>query len=170
MQIKAGNILISAPSLDDPNFDKVVIFLTEYNAKGAIGFVINAVFPRMFNELLEFKHSKAFQLYAGGPVEKDSLYFLHRRADLISEGICVTGNIYSGGNFKQAVECINNGSISINAIKLFIGYCGWDDNQLETEIEEGSWLVCNTDSAIVFRADIALLWEELYEAHTSSDL
>ena len=47
--IKTGSILISAPSLEDPYFDKVVIYITEYNDKGALGFVMNQVFERTFS-------------------------------------------------------------------------------------------------------------------------
>jgi putative transcriptional regulator len=162
MHITAGQLLISAPTLDDPNFDRVVIFIAEQNAKGALGFVINRLFPRTFNELMEYRHSLSFKLYEGGPVENESLFFLHRRPDLITGGTLVTDSIYLGGDFKQAVQGINNKTISETELKLFIGYCGWDKDELEAEVEEGSWLVGDSTAEAALTPDIASLWEIFY--------
>ena len=162
MNIYVGKILLSAPSLADPNFDKVVILITEHNEKGALGFVMNKLFSRLFNELVEFNNCKAFPLFDGGPVEKEKLFFLHRRSDLIEGGIRIADNIYTGGNFNQAVQFINNNTINEDDIKLSIGYCGWDYGQLEEEIAEGSWIVSNTHSSIIFTTPIELLLNEIY--------
>lgn len=163
MNIKAGTFLISAPSLEEPHFKKAVIFVTEHNDKGTVGFVINKLFHRKFNELEEFKHSIDFPLHAGGPVDKEHVFFLHHRHDLIEGGTRVIDSIYMGGNFKEAVNIINQLVIPGNDIKLFIGYCGWDANELEEEVKEGSWLIVDADSEIVFSPDVEKLWHKLYE-------
>ena len=165
MHISRGKILISTPSLNDPNFDKVVIFIAEYNEKGALGFVINTLLPRTFNELTAYKHSPPLPIYEGGPVQKESVYFVHRRPDLITGGTQITDSIYLAGDFKQAVECMGNKTLPANDIKLFIGYCGWDEGELEEEITEGSWLICSISAQTVFVPPVAMLWEQLYEAH-----
>lgn len=148
MDITPGTILASSPAMDDPFFEKAIVFITEYNDKGAMGFVINKLFPRTLNELVEFRHSKAFPLYDGGPVNREGLFFIHQRADLIQGGSLVTGNIYLGDNFEEAVRSINNKSLTENDIKLFIGYCGWDDKELDNEIAEGSWIIHTSDMNI----------------------
>lgn len=163
MYISPGKILISKPSLTDPNFDKVVIFIAEYNEKGALGFVINTPFPKAFNELTAYKNSPPLPLYTGGPVEKESLFFLHRKPDLITGSTHVIDSIYLGGDFKQAVQYINDNTLLQSDIKLFIGYCGWDDGELEEEVAEGSWLLGNTTNKTVFTSHVAILWEQLYE-------
>jgi putative transcriptional regulator len=160
--ITPGTFLISALSLEDPNFNKVVLFICEHNPKGAMGFVINKVFPRAFNELAEFNQSVAFTLYSGGPVEKESLFFIHQRPDLIEGGTKITGSIYLGGNFKQAVANINSGVLNNGDIRLFIGYCGWDDSELEAEIAEGSWIEVPLPPPNLFSRDNILLWEQLH--------
>jgi putative transcriptional regulator len=162
ININAGQLLISAPTLDDPSFNKVVIFIAEQNAKGALGFVVNRLFHRTFNELMEYRHSLPFKLYEGGPVENESLYFLHQQPHLIEGGTHIVDSIYLGGDFKQAVQLINNKTIKESELKLFIGYCGWDYGELEDEVKEGSWLVGNNTSEIVFTTDISPLWENLY--------
>ncbi|NLR82398.1 YqgE/AlgH family protein [Chitinophaga eiseniae] len=137
--MNAGMFLSSTPLLDDSFFERTQLFITEVNDKGAMGFVVNKLFPRKFNELVEFRHSIAFSLYDGGPVDREHLYFIHRRPDLIEGGVPVAGDIYVGGDFKAAVKYMNNKTITENDIRLFIGYCGWDSFELEEEIAEGSW-------------------------------
>ncbi|MFT3703805.1 MAG: YqgE/AlgH family protein [Agriterribacter sp.] len=154
MHISPGTILTSSSSMEDPNFQKTIIFIAEYNEKGALGFVVNKIFERSLNELVEFSSSPAFPLYDGGPVDKDHLYFVHRRNDLIPEGSLVIEEIYLGGDFKKAIEHINHIDISPADIKIFIGYCGWDANELEEEIAEGSWIVTDCNSESVFSKNL----------------
>lgn len=161
--IQAGSILISAPSLEDPYFDKVVIYITEHNEKGALGFVMNQVYERKLNELTEFRNSKPFPLYEGGPVEREKLFFIHRIPDSIGEGAPVADGVFMGGNFKQAVQYINTASDAGRTIRLFIGYSGWDANELEAEIEEGSWLLVQASVTTLFEAAEGSLWEALYK-------
>ncbi len=161
MQIKPGILLVSIADDDDPLFEKVEVFIAEYNTKGALGFVINKLFPRVFNELVEFKQAKPLPLYYGGPVEQEHLYFLHQRPDVIEDGALVTGNIYMGGNFKQVVQYSSDGNIAANDIQLFIGYCGWDEGQLEEEIAEGSWMVIDNGTAYLFKHPGEIIWENI---------
>jgi putative transcriptional regulator len=138
-----GMFLNSTSLLDGSFFEKSVILLTEYNEKGAMGFVINKLFPRQFNELEEFSNSIPFPLYDGGPVDREHLFFVHRRPDLIKGGVPLSGNSFTclGGDFREAVKLINNNTLTGKDIRLFIGYCGWDSGELEAEIAEGSWQV-----------------------------
>jgi putative transcriptional regulator len=139
--MNAGMFLRGTALLNDSFFEKAIIFITEKNEKGAMGFVVNKVFPRPINELVEFKDSIPFPLFEGGPVDQEHLYFIHQRPDLISGGDLVVNNIYLGGDFKSAMMHINNKTITEKDIKIFIGYCGWDHPELEEEIAEGSWVV-----------------------------
>lgn len=143
--MKRGIFIQSTPLLQGTYFEGTVIYITEYNSNGATGFIVNRPYPRGFNELEEFKHSIPFPLYEGGPVDTEHLFYIHNQPKLISGGTPVTGNTYVGGDFKQAVRFINNHSISSQHIKLFVGYCGWDEGELEAEIEEGSWVAADYD-------------------------
>lgn len=139
--MKAGIFLKSTALLDGTFFERSVIFIVEYDDKGAMGFVINNPFPRKLNELEEFKRIIPFPLYLGGPVDQEHLYFVHRRPDLIEGGTPVDAGIILGGDFKAAVKHIDEHVLTGNDIRIFIGYCGWDDGELDAEIAEGSWEV-----------------------------
>ena len=150
MKLSAGKILISNASLEDPNFSNTLIFITQYNEAGAMGLVINRLFERPLNALAEFSHCRAFPLYAGGPVDKEHLFFIHRRPDLIPDGDAITGKLYFGGDFTQAIAHINQHALDEAGIKICIGYCGWDKGELEAEIEEGSWRLQESNADIIF--------------------
>jgi len=77
----------------------------------------------------------------GGPVDREHLFVLHKRPDLIEGGKQLNDGLYLGGNMEQVIEAINTNSVSDQQIQLFIGYCGWDVGELEAELEEGSWTV-----------------------------
>lgn len=150
MNLQPGIFIKSTEALSGSVFENATIFITEYNKDGAVGFIINRPFGRTLNELEEFKQDTAFPLYNGGPVEAEHIYFLHRRPDLVTDATKVANGIYLGGNFRQAVDAINNGEISAAQIKIFVGYCGWDGGELEAEIEEGSWVVVEEELDAVF--------------------
>ncbi len=139
MRPQTGMLIRATALLNGTNFDNAIILITEYNEKGAVGFIVNKPFARKLNELEEFKHSPAFPLYEGGPVDTEHLFFIHQRPGVIQEGKFIGEDIYYGGNFKQAITAINNKSLTVSGIKIFVGYCGWNPGELDAEIAEGSW-------------------------------
>ena len=145
MEIRAGKILVSTDAMEDINFEKSIVVIANNDEKGTLGFVINKPFGRNLNELEEFKQSPPFPLYAGGPVDTEHLFFIHRRPSLVQGGTLITGDLFLSGDFARAVAEINKGNLSSAEIKIFVGYCGWDDNELENEILEGSWTLQDAD-------------------------
>lgn len=150
MTLSRGTFLKSTEALNEDYFAGATIYLVEYNQNGATGFVVNKPFGRSFNELEEFKQSINFPLYEGGPVDKEHLFVLHQRPDIIEGSSPVCNRTYFGGNFKHAVTAINNKTLSEKDIKLFVGYCGWDKGELENEIAEGYWLIVDDVEESIF--------------------
>ncbi|MDE1193290.1 MAG: YqgE/AlgH family protein [Arachidicoccus sp.] len=162
MQIEQGNILISTTVSGEDMFERSVILIAEKNESGYIGFMLNKPFPRKLNELAEFRSYKECKLFAGDPVDTDHLFFIHRRPDWIKGGTKIFDNISLGGNFMQAMLQMNDGMIDEEDVKIFIGYCGWDFQQLADEISEGSWFIGKADESIIFSKNISALWSEYY--------
>lgn len=160
MQNLKGSFLVSTPALNDTFFERSVIFITEHNNEGAYGFILNHPFPRKLNELLEFKHAAAIDLYNGGPVANEQLFFLHSSDINIPGGKSINDNIYQGGDFRKAVELLSNGKLSLAEIKIFIGYCGWNSNELESEIAEGSWKILPASTETIFNHAEEIIWNE----------
>jgi len=139
--IKAGIYLKSTAVLNDSFFEDTSILIVDHNEKGSTGFVTNKPFGKSLHELIEFNQAKPFPLMDGGPVDRDHIFLLHKRPDLIDGGEQINAGLYLGGNMDQAIEAINNGDLNPKDIQLFIGYCGWDAGELEAELEEGSWIL-----------------------------
>jgi len=139
--LKAGIYIKSTAALIGSFFEDTTILLVEHNEAGSTGFVTNKPFGKSLNDLLEFNHAKPFPLMDGGPVDREHLFVLHKRPDLIEGSKQLTDGLYLGGNMEQVIEAINTSSASDQQIQLFIGYCGWDKGELEAELEEGSWTV-----------------------------
>ena len=140
-ELKAGFYIKSTAALIGSFFEHTTILLVEHNEAGSIGFVTNKAFGKSLHELIEFNHVKPFPLMDGGPVDREHLFVLHKRPDLIDGGIQITNGYYLGGNMGQVIEAINTSDANTEEIQLFIGYCGWDTGELEAELEEESWTI-----------------------------
>lgn len=137
-----GHLLIAEPSiLGDVSFNRSVILLTEHNAiEGSIGFILNKPLGYTINDLI-IDIDASFEIYNGGPVEQDNLYFIHTLPEIIPNSIEISNGIYWGGNFEITKQLINEHKITKENIRFFLGYSGWTVNQLEGELEENVWIV-----------------------------
>jgi putative transcriptional regulator len=139
--LKAGFYIKSTDALIGSFFENTSILLVQHNEAGSIGFVTNKSFGKSVHELIEFNHTKPFPLMDGGPVDREHLFVLHKRPDLIDGGKRIPNGLYLGGKMEQVIEAINSRVANQQEIQLFIGYCGWDVGELEAEVEEGSWTI-----------------------------
>ena len=129
----------------DDYFNQSLLCIIENDKSGAVGFIINRPFRRTLNELKEFSSLPSFPLYEGGPVDDEHLHFLHRKPDIIKEGKQVSSDIYYSGNFREATNAIAKGILHQNDIRIFVGYCGWDADELEKEMRAGEWEKVDAD-------------------------
>ena len=139
MVIQPGMVLQSTPLLHDTFFEHSYLLITEVREDGPIGFVLNKLHDRKFNELIEFQHRQALTLFIGGPVEQDKLFFIHPHASLVPDAQPITEHIFLGGDFNSLLDAMDAQLVLPSEVKLLLGYCGWDAGQLESEILEGSW-------------------------------
>jgi putative transcriptional regulator len=136
-----GMLLVAEPSIiGDASFNRSVVLLAEHSETGSIGFILNKVLDFTLKDLIP-ELNKGFKIYNGGPVEQDNLYFIHKIPDLIPESIEISNGIYWGGNFEAVKELILKGLITDKQIRFFLGYSGWDAEQLQEELISNSWIV-----------------------------
>ncbi|MEN8117004.1 MAG: YqgE/AlgH family protein [Bacteroidota bacterium] len=146
-----GRILIAEPFLSGNYFNRSVVFLVAHSEKGAVGFILNKKvdFP-IQDAFPDFPDFNA-DVYLGGPVATDSIYFIHKLGDKLPGSIHVLGDLYWGGDFEVLKRDISLGKINSVDIRFFLGYSGWDAGQLEDELKEDSWLVTDVDPEAVMR-------------------
>ena len=146
-----GRILIAEPFLSGNYFNRSVVFLVAYSKKGAVGFILNKKvdFP-VQDAFPDFPDFNA-DVYLGGPVSTDSVYFIHKLGDKLPGSIHVMGDLYWGGDFEVLKRDIRGGKINSSDIRFFLGYSGWDGGQLEDELKEDSWLVTDVEQNEVMK-------------------
>ena len=148
---KKGRILISEPFLPGNYFNRDIILLVAHGKKGSVGFILNKKLDFQIQDYISGFDDFEADVYMGGPVSTDSIYFIHRRSDLIPGSIPVLGDICWGGDFEEMKRLINLGIIQAAEVRFFLGYSGWDAGQLDREIRENSWLVNNVEGQMVMR-------------------
>tara|TARA_B100000767_G_C19761487_1_gene535348 strand:+ start:415 stop:999 length:585 start_codon:yes stop_codon:yes gene_type:complete len=159
-----GSVLISDPFLNDPYFGRSVVVLCEHNEEGTFGFVLNN-----FAEIDLHKIDSNFpdinaRIGFGGPVSKDSLFFIHSLGVEISNSLQIQENLFYGGDFDQICRVLEKTPKARKKIRFFIGYSGWDLEQLDAELKEKSWItVNNVDHELILDTTLDDLWKKALE-------
>lgn len=155
-----GKLLIADPSMGDNSFGRTVVLLTEHNENGSVGFILNRPLGFNLKDIVPDLNCNA-EIYNGGPVEQDNLYFIHQSPDIIPNSIEICNGIYWGGDFNAVKSLINEKKIDTNTIRFFLGYSGWSSKQLIMEMKEDSWVVSKESSSPrVFKIKIKNLWKK----------
>ncbi len=160
LEPEKGKLLISDPFLDDDYFRRSLIYLCEFNKEGSFGFVINNFISINLHDLDESFPEIETQISLGGPMEINSLYFIHTLGDKINNSLLIDENVYLGGDFQQLSVFIKEDESIIKNVRFFIGYSGWAANQLDTEIRNNSWIVSEMSSSkLLFDSQSKLTWK-----------
>ena len=160
-QPRKGCYLLANAYLGDPNFDRSVVLLTAHNEDGSLGFVMNQPTDISLNALLpEFPEFPA-PVFNGGPVEKDHLYYVHSREDLIPDSQKIRDGLYWGGEFDALKEQVLTGALHPQDIHFYLGYSGWSVGQLHEEIKEKSWSIMDPRRIGLTDMRSADLWKGL---------
>jgi putative transcriptional regulator len=144
-----GKILISEPFLPDTFFNRSLVYLTDHNPQGSVGFILNKKLDLKVSAAIAGFEGWNENLNMGGPVAPDTLHYLHNLGDLIPKSVLVEGNIFWGGDIDSIRELIKIGKIKQSQIRFFLGYSGWSAGQLERELNENSWVITRVKSDII---------------------
>ena len=87
---------------------RTVVFLCEHQEQGSFGFVLNKNYEHSLDELVPDLAGLNLPVHYGGPVQMDTLHFLHQYPDKIPGGFEVIDGVYWGGEFETAVELLRN--------------------------------------------------------------
>ncbi|MDQ2752809.1 MAG: YqgE/AlgH family protein, partial [Bacteroidota bacterium] len=118
-ELKKGDLLIADPFLKDPNFMRTVVLLCDHQKEGTIGFVLNRKYNKTVGELISQLETCNFPVYYGGPVQTDTVHFLHKRPDLIADGLPVGNGIFWGGDFEIVAELMRNNELEQSMVRFY---------------------------------------------------
>lgn len=152
--VAKGKCLISEPFSPDSYFGRSVVLITEHSpTEGTLGYILNKPVEIPIKELFpDFPDFQA-QCFVGGPVNPETVHFIHNRPDLIPDSTQVMKGVYWGGDFELLKDLIEAGSMLPKEIKFYLGYSGWSPEQLIQEIDEKYWIVSDITPNQIMTAD-----------------
>lgn len=182
MSVLAPGLLIAAPPLEDPNFDRSVVLLASHGKNGAFGWVINGERVMSLSELathagLECDHSSSgpgingYNVYLGGPVGREQVWLLYRteeRLQAIPDQFDVGFGITASPS-QKVLEAILQGHAP-KSLRGVMGFAGWEPAQLEQEIARGSWLPASAEASLVFDVSLEDMWAQAYRRAGTSPI
>lgn len=160
-QLQKGINLIAEPFLADPSFARTVVLLCAFEeAEGCFGFVINRATDKTLKDLKIGLTDFAWPIFEGGPVQKDTLHYLHQYPEFFPDAVEVTEGLFWGGDFDLLIELIIEGKIERHKIKFFLGYSGWDAEQLEEELKQHSWIISPGTCKLSLQVKANDIWKQ----------
>lgn len=158
--VKSGQILLAEPFMLDPYFKRAVVLLCEHHDQGSIGFILNKSIDMKVNDLMSEFPTFDAEVFYGGPVQTDTLHYVHNVGELLEESVKVSEGVWWGGDFDKLKFLISTELIQPENIRFFVGYSGWSGGQLGEELEIGSWVGADMDANYVFKTKPAKLWSQ----------
>jgi putative transcriptional regulator len=153
-----GRLLVAAPTLLDPNFDRTVIFLLEHSDEGALGVVVNRPSELPVRGTIDdWAHLAADPavVFVGGPVASNAVIAVAEanRDELDDQWTPLVGALGTV-DLESSPDLIPG----IDRVRVFAGYAGWAPHQLEAEIDENAWFVVDLEPGDLFCASPEELW------------
>jgi putative AlgH/UPF0301 family transcriptional regulator len=157
-----GKVLVAARNLGDPNFAGTVILLVHYDGKGAVGVILNRRTDVPLSRVLNLNAAKdrSDPIYLGGPVEPTVVSGLFASPAKVEKAENVFGGVYLISD-KALFEKTISGRPDPGVFHVYLGYAGWSQDQLRSEVQLGAWFIFPADTATVFNPDPDSLWLEM---------
>ena len=165
----SGKLLVAMPGIDDPRFERAVLYLCAHNEEHAMALAVNRpveglTVPDLLVRLgvASDIHMPADLVLLGGPVERERGFVLHTddytckdSSVAIADGVALTAT-------REVLQALASDHRPRRSL-LALGYAGWGPGQLEREVKENVWLVCDPDEALIFGSDHEHKWSRALE-------
>lgn len=159
-----NNLLIAMPSLNDPNFERTVIYLCEHHEQGSVGLIINRPmqFPLsiVFEQLeIEPIHVETNQrpLLFGGPVQPERGFVIHKQTGIWRSSLVLQDEV-TVTTSNDIIRAIAQDK-GPKDVLVTLGYTAWTGDQLEQEVMDNVWLICPYKSEILYEVPFQERWE-----------
>jgi putative transcriptional regulator len=168
--------LVALPNLEDPLFSRSVILISEHNAEGATGFVLNhpmlqdnETLTQMVAEIRDVSGEKVLEyeelLFTGGPVQNDSIFALHDVEELSIHDTKIVDGLYLSSHAETFHRLLETDDYK-HRRRFFMGVSTWQADQLDSELRSGAWFSVAYDKKFLFcelsEDEIDERWKEKY--------
>lgn len=160
----AGRMLVAAPRIADPRFQRSVIVLIRHDPDGALGLIVNrAVGSGSLKKFLKGlgreggERGGDLAIHYGGPVQADLGFVLHSADFAGAASEPVSGGL-AWSPAPDVLEAASRGE-GPRRLLFALGYSGWGPGQLDGEIARGDWLIAPADEALIFETTGDAAWD-----------
>ncbi|MDE7080523.1 MAG: YqgE/AlgH family protein [Muribaculaceae bacterium] len=165
LSLKGGDILVSSPLLNDPNFRRSVVLILERDrAGGYLGLVINHPLDLTLAEICQVNDAEeSIRVFCGGPVDMQRLFWIHSFGTHLNGALEVLPGLWVGGDYDLMISRLASEERIAGSARFFLGYSGWTSGQLEREIKAGAWGVLSNllDPGLLIQENPDSLWTTL---------
>ena len=159
----SGRLLVATPLLTEDTFARTVVQLLQHDTDdGALGVVVNRPSHAPLSEIVPgwgMLASEPSTVFVGGPVQPSAAICLARlRAGAGEDPSYVQ---VPGAPWLGTVDLDMEAADAVEEVRVFAGYAGWSPGQLEDEVEQGGWWVCDALPGDCFSGDPAHLWRQV---------
>lgn len=157
-----GKVLVANRNLGDPSFAGTVILLVQFDGKGVVGLILNRRTDVPLSQVLDLKAAKdrSDLVYLGGPVEPKAVLALFESSAKVGKADNIFGGVYLISD-KALFEKTISARPDAGVFHVYLGYAGWTQDQLRTEVQLGAWFIFPADAGTVFNSDPDSLWLEM---------
>ena len=176
-----GQLLLSAPHMQDPNFMHTVVLICQHDENGAFGMTVNRTSSALVRDVFpdaDILRDLDLSIRSGGPVSPNALQILHRlppgvalgelddaggaggddesakgSAALSRAGVEVAPGIRLGADLDGVAQFLASTPDADDYARFVVGYSGWGEGQLDAEMETGAWLPVPATPNLVFARD-----------------
>jgi putative transcriptional regulator len=154
-----GQLLIAGAGIFGAAFRQTVVLLAEHDESSALGFVVNRpsemIAAEAADELARLPLADP-RIYHGGPVQAGAVAVLGEFEHGDFSGNLIFGSVGMLGLGPDGIAIEG-----VRRAKVFSGYAGWGPGQLESELDEGAWVVEDARAEDVFTPDPEHLWRDV---------
>ena len=158
LKVSIGDVLISEPFLDDFYFRRSAILIVDHNDEGSFGVVINKRLNIPFNDIIMGFPKFDAEVYLGGPVDTDRVFFIHTIGEMIPDSHKIMSGLYWSGNINALKAMIKNDLIKSHEVRFYVGYAGWDGGQIRKELKANTWLVGKFSTKEILHTMPSKMW------------
>ncbi|HFE38450.1 MAG TPA: YqgE/AlgH family protein [Gammaproteobacteria bacterium] len=166
--LKKGVFLVASDKIKHGALGKTVIYITQHDAAGTSGFIVNRPTNLLINQAFPEIHASKVTnktLFFGGPLHSQYLFMLTKTQ--FTHGLyAVKQGIYFGAGEEVKMRLRSNNKR--DKIRTYAGFMSWGPGQVANEITNGDWVVAPASLEQLFIDDTSNLWRELYHRWAGS--
>jgi putative transcriptional regulator len=153
-----GQLILDGGKLHGSFFHRTVVLICQHDSEGAFGLILNRTTSSTVGQALVANLPEAVKkqpLFLGGPVQPQTLSFLHSDQFVSDANVMLNLNV---GHSLDVLMDLSEADSGTRKLKLFAGYAGWTAGQLDNEMSRKDWLVHPASLELIFSPQPEQLW------------